>query len=48
MNLNIFRFFTYFQVFAVLSSLMEINLSNAVRSALFLILVFCNVAGLLL
>nr|YP_010199894.1 NADH dehydrogenase subunit 6 [Gracilariopsis tenuifrons]UAD89954.1 NADH dehydrogenase subunit 6 [Gracilariopsis tenuifrons] len=37
-----------FSSFAILASLMVISLSNAVHSVLFLILVFCNVAGLLL
>lgn len=47
MNLNISIFYAL-SIFAILSSLMVINLSNAVHSVLFLILVFCNVAGLLL
>lgn len=37
-----------FSLFALTSSLMVITLKNAVHSVLFLILVFCNVAGLLL
>nr|YP_009511924.1 NADH dehydrogenase subunit 6 [Gracilariopsis mclachlanii]AXI97851.1 NADH dehydrogenase subunit 6 [Gracilariopsis mclachlanii] len=43
-------FFLYFlfSSFALLASLMVISLSNAVHSVLFLILVFCNIAGLLL
>nr|YP_009500456.1 NADH dehydrogenase subunit 6 [Gracilariopsis heteroclada]AXE43618.1 NADH dehydrogenase subunit 6 [Gracilariopsis heteroclada] len=43
-------FFLYllFSIFALLASLMVISLSNAVHSVLFLILVFCNIAGLLL
>ena len=47
MNLDIFLFYL-FSIFAIISSLMVIGLSNAVHSVLFLILVFCNVAGLLL
>nr|YP_009295527.1 NADH dehydrogenase subunit 6 [Mastocarpus papillatus]AOL58011.1 NADH dehydrogenase subunit 6 [Mastocarpus papillatus] len=47
MNIGIFLFYL-FSSFALLSSLMVIGLSNAVHSVLFLILVFCNVAGLLL
>nr|UAD89501.1 NADH dehydrogenase subunit 6 [Gracilaria changii] len=40
--------FTVFSIFALFASLMVISLSNAVHSVLFLILVFCNVASLLL
>nr|YP_009317470.1 NADH dehydrogenase subunit 6 [Gelidium arborescens]AOX48899.1 NADH dehydrogenase subunit 6 [Gelidium arborescens] len=40
--------FSIFSLFALISSLMVITLKNAVHSVLFLILVFCNVAGLLL
>nr|YP_009317516.1 NADH dehydrogenase subunit 6 [Gelidium isabelae]AOX48968.1 NADH dehydrogenase subunit 6 [Gelidium isabelae] len=40
--------FSMFSLFALISSLMVITLRNAVHSVLFLILVFCNVAGLLL
>lgn len=40
--------FILFSMFALISSLMVIGLSNAVHSVLFLILVFCNVAGLFL
>nr|YP_009317539.1 NADH dehydrogenase subunit 6 [Gelidium sclerophyllum]AOX48991.1 NADH dehydrogenase subunit 6 [Gelidium sclerophyllum] len=40
--------FSMFSLFALISSLMVITLKNAVHSVLFLILVFCNVAGLLL
>lgn len=47
MNTNIILFYILF-LFTILSSLMVISLSNAVHSVLFLILVFCNVAGLLL
>nr|YP_010027343.1 NADH dehydrogenase subunit 6 [Sarcopeltis skottsbergii]QOS04464.1 NADH dehydrogenase subunit 6 [Sarcopeltis skottsbergii] len=47
MNIDIFLFYL-FSVFALLASLMVIGLTNAVHSVLFLILVFCNVAGLLL
>nr|AHX02478.1 NADH dehydrogenase subunit 6 [Riquetophycus sp. HSY-2014a] len=47
MNIDIFLFYL-FSIFALISSLMVIGLSNAVHSVLFLILVFFNVAGLLL
>nr|YP_010199543.1 NADH dehydrogenase subunit 6 [Crassiphycus birdiae]YP_010199643.1 NADH dehydrogenase subunit 6 [Crassiphycus corneus]UAD89401.1 NADH dehydrogenase subunit 6 [Crassiphycus birdiae]UAD89551.1 NADH dehydrogenase subunit 6 [Crassiphycus corneus] len=47
MQVDIFLFIT-FSVFALLSSIMVISLSNAVHSVLFLILVFCNIASLLL
>nr|YP_010199518.1 NADH dehydrogenase subunit 6 [Gracilaria baiana]UAD89376.1 NADH dehydrogenase subunit 6 [Gracilaria baiana] len=47
MQIDIFLFLT-FSVFALLASLMVISSSNAVHSVLFLILVFCNIAGLLL
>nr|YP_009040508.1 NADH dehydrogenase subunit 6 [Kappaphycus striatus]AHG98607.1 NADH dehydrogenase subunit 6 [Kappaphycus striatus] len=47
MNLDIFLFYT-FSLLSLFSSLMVIGLSNAVHSVLFLILVFCNMAGLLL
>lgn len=47
MNLDILLF-SIFSLFTILSALMVITLSNAVHSVLFLILVFCNVAGLLL
>nr|YP_010199793.1 NADH dehydrogenase subunit 6 [Gracilaria ornata]UAD89751.1 NADH dehydrogenase subunit 6 [Gracilaria ornata] len=47
MQIDIFLFIT-FSVFALIASIMVINSSNAVHSVLFLILVFCNVAGLLL
>lgn len=47
MNVDIFLFYL-FSIFALMSSLMVIGLTNAVHSVLFLILVFCNVAGLLL
>jgi NADH-quinone oxidoreductase subunit J len=40
--------FYLFSSFALVSAIMVIGLSNAVHSVLFLILVFCNVAGLLL
>nr|YP_009114091.1 NADH dehydrogenase subunit 6 [Palmaria palmata]AHB62154.1 NADH dehydrogenase subunit 6 [Palmaria palmata] len=40
--------FYIFSSLAFISALMVINLTNAVHSVLFLILVFCNVAGLLL
>lgn len=47
MNIDTFLFFL-FSIFTLISSLMVIGLSNAVHSVLFLIIVFCNVAGLLL
>nr|YP_009490422.1 NADH dehydrogenase subunit 6 [Gracilaria tenuistipitata]ARU07653.1 NADH dehydrogenase subunit 6 [Gracilaria tenuistipitata]AWH62564.1 NADH dehydrogenase subunit 6 [Gracilaria tenuistipitata]AWH62589.1 NADH dehydrogenase subunit 6 [Gracilaria tenuistipitata var. liui]AXI97775.1 NADH dehydrogenase subunit 6 [Gracilaria tenuistipitata] len=47
MQIDIFLFIV-FSCFALLSSLMVISLSNAVHSVLFLILVFCNIASLLL
>nr|YP_009317608.1 NADH dehydrogenase subunit 6 [Pterocladia mexicana]YP_009317654.1 NADH dehydrogenase subunit 6 [Pterocladia robusta]YP_011017043.1 NADH dehydrogenase subunit 6 [Pterocladiella capillacea]AOX49060.1 NADH dehydrogenase subunit 6 [Pterocladia mexicana]AOX49106.1 NADH dehydrogenase subunit 6 [Pterocladia robusta]WQB61721.1 NADH dehydrogenase subunit 6 [Pterocladiella capillacea] len=47
MNIETFLSIT-FSLFALLSALMVITLTNAVHSVLFLILVFCNVAGLLL
>nr|QJH88468.1 Nad6 [Pterocladia lucida] len=37
-----------FSVFALLSAIMVISLTNAVHAVLFLILVFCNIAGLML
>nr|YP_009490397.1 NADH dehydrogenase subunit 6 [Gracilaria spinulosa]AWH62539.1 NADH dehydrogenase subunit 6 [Gracilaria spinulosa] len=40
--------FTTFSVFALTASIMVISSANAVHSVLFLILVFCNIAGLLL
>lgn len=47
MSVDIFLLYL-FALFALTSSLMVISLSNAVHSVLFLILVFCNVASLLL
>nr|AHX02525.1 NADH dehydrogenase subunit 6 [Schizymenia dubyi] len=47
MNIDIILFLL-FSAFATISSLMVISLSNAVHAVLFLILVFCNVASLLL
>lgn len=47
MYTDLFLYFL-FSSFALLASLMVISLSNAVHSVLFLILVFCNIAGLLL
>nr|YP_010888146.1 NADH dehydrogenase subunit 6 [Fushitsunagia catenata]WJJ67923.1 NADH dehydrogenase subunit 6 [Fushitsunagia catenata] len=47
MNID-FILFILFSTFALLSSLMVISLKNAVHSVLFLILVFCNFAALLL
>nr|YP_010986424.1 NADH dehydrogenase subunit 6 [Pachymeniopsis lanceolata]WOL37392.1 NADH dehydrogenase subunit 6 [Pachymeniopsis lanceolata] len=43
-----FFLFILFSSFALVSSLLVISLKNAVHSVLFLILVFCNIAGLLL
>ena len=40
--------FNFFSSFALISTIMVITLSNAVHSVLFLIVVFCNVASLLL
>nr|UAD89801.1 NADH dehydrogenase subunit 6 [Gracilaria salicornia] len=40
--------FIIFSLFTLFASIMVISLSNAVHSVLFLILVFCNVTGLLL
>nr|YP_010199743.1 NADH dehydrogenase subunit 6 [Gracilaria isabellana]UAD89701.1 NADH dehydrogenase subunit 6 [Gracilaria isabellana] len=47
MQIDIFLFMT-FSIFALIASIMVISSSNAVHSVLFLILVFCNIAGLLL
>nr|YP_010199593.1 NADH dehydrogenase subunit 6 [Gracilaria cearensis]UAD89451.1 NADH dehydrogenase subunit 6 [Gracilaria cearensis] len=47
MQIDTFLFIT-FSIFALFASIMVISLSNAVHSVLFLILVFCNIAGLLL
>nr|YP_009445896.1 NADH dehydrogenase subunit 6 [Betaphycus gelatinus]ATX68837.1 NADH dehydrogenase subunit 6 [Betaphycus gelatinus] len=47
MNLDLLLFYL-FSFLSLISSLMVIGLSNAVHSVLFLILVFCNMAGLLL
>nr|YP_009559266.1 NADH dehydrogenase subunit 6 [Gelidium coulteri]QBA96113.1 NADH dehydrogenase subunit 6 [Gelidium coulteri] len=47
MTTETFLFFI-FSFFALASSLMVITSKNAVHSVLFLILVFCNIAGLLL
>nr|WOL37367.1 NADH dehydrogenase subunit 6 [Polyopes affinis] len=47
MNIDFFLFLL-FSSFALMSSLMVISLKNAVHSVLFLILVFCNIGGLLL
>nr|YP_009504383.1 NADH dehydrogenase subunit 6 [Gracilaria chouae]ATG87372.1 NADH dehydrogenase subunit 6 [Gracilaria chouae]AWX65723.1 NADH dehydrogenase subunit 6 [Gracilaria chouae] len=47
MQIDIFLFLT-FSIFALIASVMVISSSNAVHSVLFLILVFCNIAGLLL
>ena len=43
-----FILFYLFAFFIIISALMVVTLSNAVHSVLFLILVFCNVASLLL
>lgn len=40
--------FSFFSSFSILSAIMVVTLSNAVHSVLFLIVVFCNVASLLL
>nr|YP_011017022.1 NADH dehydrogenase subunit 6 [Gracilaria hainanensis]WQB61700.1 NADH dehydrogenase subunit 6 [Gracilaria hainanensis] len=47
MQIDIFLFIL-FSIFALFASIMVISLSNAVHSVLFLILVFCNIASLLL
>nr|AYR06591.1 NADH dehydrogenase subunit 6 [Lithothamnion sp.] len=47
MTLDLFLFYL-FSSFAIVSSFMVITLSNAVHSVLFLIIVFCNIAALLL
>lgn len=47
MNID-FTLFSLFSILTLLSSIMVISLKNAVHSVLFLILVFCNVSGLLL
>lgn len=47
MNIDLLLFYI-FSIFTVIASLMVIGLSNAVHSVLFLVLVFCNVVGLLL
>lgn len=47
MNTDLLLFYL-FSSFAIVSSFMVITLSNAVHSVLFLIIVFCNVAALLL
>lgn len=47
MNLEFILFYV-FSSLALVSSIMVISLANAVHSVLFLILVFCNVAALLL
>uniref|UniRef100_A0A4D6BLZ6 NADH-ubiquinone oxidoreductase chain 6 n=1 Tax=Balbiania investiens TaxID=111861 RepID=A0A4D6BLZ6_9FLOR len=45
---NEFMLFYVFSSFSLVSAIMVIGLSNAVHSVLFLIMVFCNVVGLLL
>lgn len=47
MTIDIFLFY-FFSGFSITSAIMVITLSNAVHSVLFLILVFCNIAILLL
>lgn len=47
MNLELLLFYLFSSV-ALISAIMVISLTNAVHSVLFLIIVFCNVAGLLL
>lgn len=46
--MNDILLFHFFSSFSILSAFMVVTLSNAVHSVLFLILVFCNVASLLL
>jgi NADH-quinone oxidoreductase subunit J len=45
---NEFILFYLFSSFSLVSAIMVIGLSNAVHSVLFLIIVFCNIVGLLL
>nr|YP_009002117.1 NADH dehydrogenase subunit 6 [Sporolithon durum]AGU16682.1 NADH dehydrogenase subunit 6 [Sporolithon durum] len=47
MNIDLILFY-FFSSFALVSALMVVTLTNAVHSVLFLILVFCNITGLLL
>lgn len=47
MNSTVFLFYM-FSIFSFISAFMVVTLSNAVHSVLFLIIVFCNVASLLL
>ena len=47
MSVDTLLFYT-FSAFSFMSAIMVITLSNAVHSVLFLIIVFCNVASLLL
>lgn len=47
MNIDIFLFYT-FSTLSFVSAIMVVTSSNAVHSVLFLIIVFCNVASLLL
>ena len=47
MNIDLFLFYT-FSFFSFISAFMVVTLANAVHSVLFLIIVFCNVASLLL
>nr|QJF58213.1 NADH dehydrogenase subunit 6 [Corallina officinalis] len=47
MNIETLIFY-FFGSFSIISAIMVVTLSNAVHSVLFLIVVFCNVAGLLL
>nr|YP_009589033.1 NADH dehydrogenase subunit 6 [Corallina ferreyrae]QBL75549.1 NADH dehydrogenase subunit 6 [Corallina ferreyrae] len=47
MNIDTIIFY-FFGSFSIISAIMVVTLSNAVYSVLFLIVVFCNVAGLLL
>jgi NADH-quinone oxidoreductase subunit J len=47
MSIELALFYT-FSSLAIISALMVISLANAVYSVLFLIIVFCNVASLLL
>lgn len=47
MNYELYLFYL-FSSFALVSAIMVISLANAVHSVLFLIIVFCNVAGILI
>lgn len=47
MNYELYLFYL-FSSFALVSAIMVISLTNAVHSVLFLIVVFCNIAGILI